>query len=201
VQVRSGDPPGCAHQADRFPRRDFLAGFHIDAAQVTVHGDDALAVVEEHRVAVEEEVTDLEDAARRRRLNRRTRGGRNVHPTVWISGLAVEEPPQAETARALARHRGPHGELRDPVGRIRAEGGVDAHTLAGDALEVLCGRIDLTLVLYRQALLGVLLFGYRELEAPRLALGGHETSHIPAGQGIERNANDRDPATGHRQHR
>ena len=58
-----------------------ITRLHVDAAQVAVHREHALAVVDEHRIAVEEEVPGLNDATRRRIANRRAgRRGRRCEP-------------------------------------------------------------------------------------------------------------------------
>src|SRR2546427_5562306 len=54
VQVRAGHPTGLADRADSLAARDTGALGNIDAAQVVVHGDQSLAVVEDHGEPVEE---------------------------------------------------------------------------------------------------------------------------------------------------
>ena len=68
VQVRPGHPAGRARPApSASPAFTTSPGFTSIAAQVAVHRQHALAVVDEHRVAVEEEIAGFDDAARRRR--------------------------------------------------------------------------------------------------------------------------------------
>src|SRR5882672_4834204 len=54
MQVRAGDPPGGADFTDERAGRELIADLHVDLAQVAVHGHQALAVVDDHVVAVEE---------------------------------------------------------------------------------------------------------------------------------------------------
>ena len=82
VQVRPGHAPGRPDLADHRARRDALARVHADCAQVAVHGDETRAVIEDHRVAVEEEVARIDDAAIRRRVHRRAGVGGDVHAAV-----------------------------------------------------------------------------------------------------------------------
>src|SRR5258708_4570371 len=64
VQVRAGHPAGSADLADSVAARDTGALRDIDAAQMVVHGDQSLAVVEEHGEPVEEIIADLDHGAR-----------------------------------------------------------------------------------------------------------------------------------------
>src|SRR5712691_5998227 len=63
VQVRAVHPAGSADRADSLAARDTGALRYIDAAQVVVHGDHSLAVVEEHGEPVEEIIADLDHGA------------------------------------------------------------------------------------------------------------------------------------------
>src|SRR6266403_2985545 len=54
VQMRSGRAAGHADGADTRPRRQALAGLHVDGTQVAVPADEAAAMIDEHGVAVEE---------------------------------------------------------------------------------------------------------------------------------------------------
>src|SRR5688500_20354823 len=144
--MRAGDAPGRADQAELRTRTDLVARLHVGAAQVTVHRDHALAMVDEYRLAVEEEVAGVEHAAAGRVENRRPSRGGDIHPAVRAARLAVEEPPQPERARA--RTCDGHGEpqQRFLVRGVSRQRAVDASTFRGNALEVLRRRIDMTLV-------------------------------------------------------
>ena len=201
MQVRSRDAARRADESKHFARVDLVAALHVDAAQVAVHRHDPRAVVDEHRVAVEEEIALVEDAARGRCPDRRAGGRRDVHARVRIARLAVEEPPESETARALAGHGWPHAQLRHAAGRVGAERGVDTSLLALDPLEVLLLGIHVTLVLHLEVLLRVFLSGHAELELARLGLAGRqEFGRLVARSGVERDADEGDPPCRARQH-
>ena len=85
VQVRSGHASGRAHQSEDRTCRHRVARFHVDAAQVAVHRHDAVTVVDEYRVAVEEEVAGLDHASGRGAQDRRAGGGGDVHAAVRIA--------------------------------------------------------------------------------------------------------------------
>jgi hypothetical protein len=87
-----------------------VAHLHVDAAQVAIHGEQALAVVQPHGAAVEEIVARVNHLARQRRHDGRAGGGGNVHAAVRIARLAVEHPPQPERAGAPPRHRHLHAQ-------------------------------------------------------------------------------------------
>src|SRR6516162_4825555 len=56
MKMRPGDPPGRPDIADHLSRLYLLAALRSDHAQVAIHGDETTAVIENHGVAVEEEV-------------------------------------------------------------------------------------------------------------------------------------------------
>jgi hypothetical protein len=72
---------------------------------MAVHGDQPLAVVDQHGVAIEEEITGLDHCARRGRLYRGACSGGNVETAVRIARLLVEKTPQSERAAGWAGHR------------------------------------------------------------------------------------------------
>src|ERR1700722_18592446 len=80
VQVRSGDAAGSADLAEHRACLQHFPGVHLDLAQVAVHGEEAAAVIENDRVAVEEVVAGIEHAAIGRRMNGRAALGGNIHP-------------------------------------------------------------------------------------------------------------------------
>src|SRR5579862_1673342 len=63
MQVRSGHSPGCPDPADHLADPHARAALHLDRAQMAVHGDESRAVIEDHRVAIEEEVPGVEHTA------------------------------------------------------------------------------------------------------------------------------------------
>jgi hypothetical protein len=97
VQVRAGDAAGGADRAEQIsPFFDRLTGTHVDARQVHVGADQALAVVDENRVAVEEIVAGIGHHPIGRRLDRRPGAGRHIQPGMRVARLAVEDAAQAE---------------------------------------------------------------------------------------------------------
>ncbi len=98
---------------------DLVARLHVDPAQVAVHRHHARPVVDEHGVAVEEEIPRVEHAAGCRTADRRAGRGGDVHAAVRIARLVVEEPSQAEAARAATCDRRLQRELRLSLGRDR----------------------------------------------------------------------------------
>src|SRR5690606_1314809 len=54
VQMRPGGTPGGAHFADHLATTDLLALLHIELGQMAVHGDQALPMIYEYRLAIEE---------------------------------------------------------------------------------------------------------------------------------------------------
>jgi len=93
VQMRAGHPPGLADRADSLAARDTGALRNIDAAQMVVHSDQALAVVQDHGQPVEEIVADLDHGARRGRDDRRSFRSRDIQAVVGLPRLVVEEAP------------------------------------------------------------------------------------------------------------
>ena len=63
MQVRPGHATSGADQSEHFASLDALTHLHIDTTQVAVHGGQAMAVIDEHGVAVEKEVADFGDDA------------------------------------------------------------------------------------------------------------------------------------------
>src|SRR3981081_17354 len=86
VQVRAGDPAGVADRTDALAARDAGPFRDIDAAQVIVHGDQSLAVVEDHGEPVEEIVADLDHGARSGRGDRRSLRGGEVPAAAGLPG-------------------------------------------------------------------------------------------------------------------
>jgi hypothetical protein len=173
-----------------------VAGLHIDAAQVAIHRHEALAVIDEDGLAVEEEIARFQHAPGGGIFDRGTRRGRNVHARVRVARLAIEDPAQSERARTAARHRrrqSPRG--REP-GRIRAECRFDAAALGLDALQVLRWRVDMTRV-DLQALLVVLFVVDDECDvATRPRRGPFPAHQLSSGRRVEGNADDGNPAAG-----
>ena len=72
--MRPGRAPCGADFADHATARQLLADLHVDLRHMAKHADKALAVVDEHRIAIEEVVTDQDHLAGGRGLDWRTAG-------------------------------------------------------------------------------------------------------------------------------
>jgi hypothetical protein len=100
VQVRA------RHAACRTHLADLVSGFHFgsrrdtDVAQVTIECHETLAMVDEYRFAVEEEVADLDYFSGCRSEDGRTDRCGDIHPRVGITRLVVEHATQSERRRA-----------------------------------------------------------------------------------------------------
>lgn len=62
--MRPGRPPGGANLADHTATRHLLPDLHINLRHVAEHADKALPMVDKHRVAIKEVVTDQNHLAR-----------------------------------------------------------------------------------------------------------------------------------------
>ncbi len=82
VQMRTGHAPGGPDLADDRAAPNRIADADADGRQMAVHGDQPLAVVDEHRVAVEEVAAGVDHRAIRRGVDRCAGGGRDVHARV-----------------------------------------------------------------------------------------------------------------------
>ncbi len=105
MHVGTGGAAGGADPADDAAAGQALAQLHVDLRHVAEHADEPLAVVDEHRIAVEEVVADQDHLARRRRLDGGAGTDREIEAGVGVALLAVEEAAQPERAGERALHR------------------------------------------------------------------------------------------------
>jgi len=103
--MRAGDPPGCAHFAQLVAGLDHRARLHIDLVQVAVQRHETLSVVNENRLAIEKIIAGVDHHTRRRRNDRRARGGGDVHAGVRVARLIIEHASQTKRARARSLDR------------------------------------------------------------------------------------------------
>jgi hypothetical protein len=75
----AGRTAGRTHGAQEIARLDDITRLHIDTAEVTVERHQTLSVIDDHGVAVEEEIPGLDDASRCGRDYRRAGGRGDVH--------------------------------------------------------------------------------------------------------------------------
>ena len=92
MKVRTGDSAGLAYGAQNLACIHNLTRFDIDSTHVAVHGNEPLAVIEQHRIAIEEVVSGCSDSPSSWRLNDFPLGTRNIEATVRVARLIVEEP-------------------------------------------------------------------------------------------------------------
>src|SRR3990167_9658562 len=85
VHVRAGGAAGGADPAEYGAACQLLAEAHVGFRQVTEHADKALAVVDEHRIAVKEVVTDQRYLAGGRCLDRCASGHGKVQARMGVA--------------------------------------------------------------------------------------------------------------------
>ena len=93
MQVRPGDAAGGADLADLLPGTHHGTSLYADGAHVAVHGDQSAAVIEDHGVAVEEEVARVNHPAGAGSMDRCARVGGDVHAAVGVARFVVEYAP------------------------------------------------------------------------------------------------------------
>src|SRR5690606_36408660 len=105
VQMRPGGTPGGAHFADHLATTDLLALLHIELGQMAVHGDQALPMIYEYRLAIEEIVGHDGHDAIGGRLDRCAGRHGEVQARMRVAFFAVEEAPQTKATGQTAFHR------------------------------------------------------------------------------------------------
>jgi hypothetical protein len=193
VQVRAGDAAGRADVAQHLTGLQFLADLHADLREVAIHRHQALAVIDEHIVAIEEIFTDVDHLARQWRLDRRARGRGDIHAAVRPARFAVEHAAQPERARSRAGYGRRQAQCRRRGGRERVERGAHLFSLARDAGFVFRRQVHLARR-HLELLHAVLLGRDLERELPWIGARLLDIHVIFAGFGIERDADDGDPA-------
>src|SRR5689334_20433784 len=104
MQMRAGHATGGADFADDVTGFDMISRLHVDGAQVAVHRNETLAVIEKKGVAIEEEFPRVDYATIRRCFHRRADRRGDVHASMRIAGFIIEKTAQSERARAPALH-------------------------------------------------------------------------------------------------
>src|SRR5688572_27686179 len=193
MQVWAGDPPGGADIAQYLADLELLSDLDTHLREVAVHGHQALAVIDDHVVAVEEVTAHVHHATRERRLDRGTRWRSDVHATVRLARFAIEHAAQTERAGAPARHRLTQSKCGRSIRRESLERGAHLFGFAGHAGFVLGREIHLArghLELLHRVLLG----RHLESDLPLVRARLLHAYAIFARFGVERNADDRHPA-------
>src|ERR1700733_2742950 len=102
VQMRTGDTAGGANLADDRAAVHRLTDLHADDRQVAVHRDQALAVIDQYRIAIKKIVAGIDDLAVCRGVDRCPGRSGNVHAGMRRARLVVEHATPAEGAGAYA---------------------------------------------------------------------------------------------------
>ena len=97
MQMRACDPASGADCAKDFALFDWCTVAHVDARHVHVGADQALAVVDKNRVAIEKIVTGIRYHTIGRGFDRCAGADRDIEPGMRVAGQAVENSTQAET--------------------------------------------------------------------------------------------------------
>ena len=72
MQMRPAGAPGRPGEAKSLPLPEPVARLHVDAVEVAIHAEQAVAVIDEDRPAVEEVVIDCQHLSRRGGNDRRS---------------------------------------------------------------------------------------------------------------------------------
>jgi len=157
MQVGARNPARGTHQAQDFAAFDLYALSDLDFAEMAIHRDQALAVIEKYRVAVEVKLAGDSDCAWSGCCDRRARAGGNVQPAMWTSWLIVEDAPVPERAGSDPAYRLDEGAntrcvLLDEVHVGRPH----ARAFGANALQILFDRVDHPWVGDGQALFWIL---------------------------------------------
>jgi len=91
MQMRSGHATCRSDRPDRFTHREWLAFFNTDLAQVAVHRNKTLSMIDDDSVAVEEEVAGCSDDSGARRDHWRACVGSDIHAGMRRAWLVIEK--------------------------------------------------------------------------------------------------------------
>lgn len=169
MHMRACGASGGADLAHYVATSQLLANLGVNFRHMAKHADEALAVIHEHRVAIEEVVADQDHFTGRRGFDGRTCRYGKVEASVGVAFFTVEKAAHAKLAGQRSVDRFVQQQVTRGVG---AESTVSLdlnRQLVVDALDVSRVGVDLALVLQRDALLGVFLVAHREAQFPRAA--------------------------------
>jgi len=96
VQVRPRHAARRTHLADLVSGFHFRSRRHTDVTQVAVKGHETLTMINEYRLAVEEEVADFDHSTGCRREDGCTDWRGDVHARVRVTRLIIEDSSQSE---------------------------------------------------------------------------------------------------------
>ena len=99
MHMRPGGPSGGAGAPYGLPVLT-ISPVYADAVEMAEHADQTLAMVDEHRLAVEEVIAGERDFASRGSRHRRAPGYGNIQAAVGRPWFAVEGASQSESAGA-----------------------------------------------------------------------------------------------------
>mgnify|MGYP004054478569 CR=1 FL=1 len=98
MKVWACNPSGLPDRTKRLISFHQIAQLHIDAAHMAIHGYEALSVIQQHGVAIEEIVSRRYNFAGGRCRNRCTFRRSYVETTVGVSWLIVKKSSQTKWA-------------------------------------------------------------------------------------------------------
>ena len=192
MQVRTGGAAAHPREADALPLADRFSGLHVDAIQMAVQADQAVAVIDKNAFAVEEIVIGGEHDTLRIGPDRRTARGCDIEPGVWCARLTVEEAADTKAPG-------------EPSGRRQNEPGVgvlgfapmplqalNVCDLAFDALQVAGRKLHLAVVLERDPLFRIVL-GFDAETDGACHTGFVHPQLVCAGKRVQRQPNHSDP--------
>lgn len=157
VQVRSGYSPGLADSADLIAGTDNGTGLDIDRVHVAVEADQAMTMVHDDGVAVEEIITSGENNTRCWRVDGRAFIGGDIHTGMGIARLLVKKALKAERTATDASHRRLHA--KNGCQRIVPTGECPGHlgTLTIYSHHIFSVRIYLASIANSKVLFNILL--------------------------------------------
>jgi len=96
MQVRSSHSAGLPDFAYPGTPVDLITQFDAGRAEMTIHSDKALAMIDDDRIAIEEIVANRCHFASSRRNDGGAGRGGDIHTAMGIAGLIIEDAPRAE---------------------------------------------------------------------------------------------------------
>ncbi len=102
VEVRAGGPTARPNPTEDVPLGDLLPRLHPGRLQVIIHGEESPPVMDDHRVAAEEQLTDIGHHAAVARPDRRAGFRLEIDAGMGAAGLTVDDPPEPECATDLS---------------------------------------------------------------------------------------------------
>ncbi len=192
MEVRSGRSAGHSRRAQPLALGYGLAGQDIDAIEVAVHADQAVAVIDEDRPAVEEVVVNGKYRAVGIRPDGSAAWDGDVESGVRRAWLAIEESADAETPGQPPLRR--QDEARVGIGGLAPVTlqALDGGNFTLDPRQVAGRQLNLAAVLHRDALFRVVPRADHEAHAVRFS-GRLHAKLVRTGGSVEGEPGDGNP--------